>query len=609
MKKLLGSALAIAMIIQPGLASAELLKNFKLSGQIDLQTNSSRNVLDFVTRRDALTGNHNGIDPSAGGGAWDDANGDSVDDNTGNFRAPFNDRLNSAQFRVLVDMDWDILDDVHAKITLRKNDRPWGNAGNFASAGNTGTSQVLTANNTGVDGGRAIGGAIALDQAYVKIDKIMGHVDTTIGRQFYGEPGDFVLYVGPTDRYGLSSMAFDAARVDIHSLPYVNIIGVAGKIAGTAPGTVAGADIDIRGLEFKLKEVENVDFDVFIYNRLTHAVGPIGFLGDAPTGIATAHAGNDNLYVYGFRSKVTFGGFTGKLKFALNGGENRQPAAVVWDSDIDNANEGFTPVDAVYQGMAWIVDAEYKADLEDIASFTPWIHMAWGSGRGSLRENQNEGFTAIANDYHAGTMWSKFQGGTSAPMGTGIPCIAGTMGCNAAGAGNTGTLTTPHGVRGGIAGTGLNNRVIWGTGLKVTPAFAPKLEVAFAVYDYRWQRITNDGVLWFKTTEAAQAQGGKTNTAVFVSPNVYHDAGMASGGYSGFGNGREQRHIGNEINIDLTWKHSDNVTFKSGVASFRPGKYIQEVIRDQYNAAGLGQGSRIANNPAILAYADMTIKF
>ena len=49
MKKLLGSTLALAMFLPAG-ANAELLKNLKLNGQLDVQTTSARNVTDFVTR-------------------------------------------------------------------------------------------------------------------------------------------------------------------------------------------------------------------------------------------------------------------------------------------------------------------------------------------------------------------------------------------------------------------------------------------------------------------------------------------------------------------------------------------------------------------------------
>ena len=49
MKKLLGMTLALAMFVPAG-ANAELLKNLKASGQLDIQTTSANNVRDFTTR-------------------------------------------------------------------------------------------------------------------------------------------------------------------------------------------------------------------------------------------------------------------------------------------------------------------------------------------------------------------------------------------------------------------------------------------------------------------------------------------------------------------------------------------------------------------------------
>ncbi|MBI5623222.1 MAG: hypothetical protein HY924_05530 [Elusimicrobia bacterium] len=603
MKKLLGSVLAIAMLVQPGFASAELLKNFKLGGSIDMQSNASRNVMDMVTRMDTGSGDAIGA---------------------GNFQRQFNDRLNNAQFRVMVNMDWDVLDDVHAKITLRKNDKAWGTVGGTNITGNS-ASQTLTANTAigGVGGGWDVGSVIAIDQAYVKIDKIMGHIDATVGRQYYGDAGDFVLYVGPKSAYGLATTAADLARVDIFSMPYVNLTGIAGKVAGSAVGTAAGADVDLRGIELNLKDVENINFNLFVYNRLTHATGPLGnFQATTANGLGL-NGGNDNLYVYGFRSKVTFGGFTGKLKAAMNGGENRQPAAVAWDGDRDftdatTTGDGLTPAVAAYKGYAFQLDAEYKAEVEDVASFTPWLHYAFGSGRHDLRDNQNEGFTAIAQDYQAGTLYSRFNGTTAMPLGNGIPCVLGAVGCGHFDANGSGTFTaadggvgimsTPKGVAGGIAGNGLQNRMIWGAGLKVTPAMANKLTVALSFFDYRWADTTKDRIYWCASTgctgiEAGEALAGKQTNLLL--PNTYHNGAVNTE----FGTGRGQRHIGSELDLDLTWKHSDNVTFQAGVASFRPGKYIQEVIRDQYNAVTLAPGSRVSANPTILAYGDMHIKF
>src|SRR5688572_3494294 len=97
MKKLLGAALAAALVLPSGPASAEILKNLNVSGNLDIQANSGRNVMDFQTTAD--------------------------------------DRIGDTLSRVLLNAGWDLLDDVHANVTLRKNDRPWGSIGGPASGG------------------------------------------------------------------------------------------------------------------------------------------------------------------------------------------------------------------------------------------------------------------------------------------------------------------------------------------------------------------------------------------------------------------------------------------------------------------------------------------
>src|SRR5438552_932021 len=121
MKKLLGAALSAALVFPSGPASAELLKNLKVNGGMDIQANSSMNITDFSTNQGAA------IVP---GGA----------------RTSFNDRIGNALTRTWVGMMWDMLDDVHAKATVRKNDRTWGTAGGSGAngaQGATGSQDVI----------------------------------------------------------------------------------------------------------------------------------------------------------------------------------------------------------------------------------------------------------------------------------------------------------------------------------------------------------------------------------------------------------------------------------------------------------------------------------
>ncbi|MBI5883419.1 MAG: hypothetical protein HZB91_09985 [Elusimicrobia bacterium] len=598
MKKLLGSVLAIAMLVQPGVASAELLKNFKLSGGVDLQTQASRNVLDFVTRQDPK---------------MNDAGGNL----TAAERPSFNDRANDAQFRILVSMDWDILDDVHAKVTIGKNDRAWGTAGTTAESP---LYTGLTAKQTvGVGGGANILGQLDVEQAYLKIDKVFGFADATVGRQYFGEQGDLIIYYGPQyNLYGQPVNALDAARVDIFGLPYVNITGLAGKAVGTLQYTAtnnggSGADQDIRGFNVQLKDVENIGAEFFLYNRLTHARGALGYVNDDIAPALNGGGRNDYLTVYGLRGKVNFGGFTGKVLFAKNNGANRAVANVNWDKNQNgayNANldakgnptsatEQYITPSASYSGWAWTIDAEYKAEIEDIASFTPWMHLGMGTGRNSLADAKNQGFTSINSDYRPGTIYGRF----GQFLGAGIPCIVGAVGCGALTGAATdvdgdGTInglgTRTQGTHMGAAnvgGVGLNNRVIWGLGLKTTPAFAPKLTMGLSWYQFRFQKITDDKIVWQSPTvfDATRTASFATSPrAVYCNgttcyarlPNSGASTGAPDMGHyydgqnntQGFSNGQNQKHIGDEIDIDFTWKHSDNVSFLERPRSARTAR-------------------------------------
>ncbi len=576
MKKLLGLTLALAMIIPPGQASAELLKNFKLSGGIDVQTDATRNVSDFVTRRDERAAD------------------------VGNIRPVFNDRVNSAQTRIMLSMDWDWLDDVHSRLSLAKNDRTYGIQAGTARAGTV--SQTL---GTGVAGGGTAEANVYIDEAYFKIDKIFGSVDGTFGRQFYGQPGDLVVYYGPKQNlYGLPITAIDAVRADAKVGDMLSITGIAGKTTDgglKAAAGVAAADAggDGRGLNNGGMGLEGGNGAADIYNQLTHSVAALG----------SESGGNDNLYVYGVKGKVAMSGFTASLEVAKNGGENRTPAgvdALTRDGDGDGDNTGGAATsdnvyaaDALYQGFAWKLDASYKADIEDVASFTPWLHFGWGSGRGGLRDNQNEGFKSIASDYRPGTIYGRFSNTGSLGLGTGIPCNSLVPGCtNLTGAaGNTGVWNQVP-----LGQAGLDNRVIWGLGLKTTPAAANQLTVAVSYWSFSFQRVTDDG---YGTCAVGGVACVGNNIPSFNVPVAIHNGNVGKD----WGTGQGNKHIGSELDLDLTWKHSDNVTLGAGVASFKPGKYIQSIIRDASDAAVAGSGTRVAFNSAVLAYGDVKVRF
>ena len=477
MKKLLGLAITLALVIPSGLANAELFKNLKGSGNLDLQGVSARNITDF---------------------------------NTG-----ANDRLGTMMTRVVAGLGWDLLDDVHAKITLRKNDRAWGRAASNLQAGT---------NDQAIDAAGVLG-ATFVNEAYVKIDKLFGAVDTTIGHQFWGESGDLIAAWGPKNVYGLYVTALDAVAVN-YANDLVNFQGVAGKAKGSAITTTAhaqGDDLDVTGIDIGINKLP-VKANVFVWDRVTHASGAPG----SNTGL------NDNLWVYGLKLKAEGMGAWAKATVAANSGQNR------------NVVLGGANTSASYIGKALLVDLGYKADISGIGGITPWGNFGWGSGQHDLNSNKNEGFTSISSDYRPGVIYGRFNTAGAVNLGNAI------AGYDKASIGNVNGLATP----------GLGNRIIWGAGLKATPAGLSKMTAGLSFWDFNYQYATNN------SAAAASAAGN--------------------------------RHIGSEVDFQLDWAHSENVVLDAGYAWFKPGGFIKNQATNV---------SVNGTNPVAMLYTDIGVKF
>src|ERR1051326_3634860 len=137
-KKLACLSCALALVYSISLpARAELLKNFKSDGSIEVKSFSIDNETDF-----------NGT----------------ADDYRGETRT-----------RIMAGGAFDLLDDVHARVLLRKNNRLYGQAAENANSVQT---------------------ALSVDNAYAKIDKVFKQIDLTMGRQFYGDSTDLLIYYG-----------------------------------------------------------------------------------------------------------------------------------------------------------------------------------------------------------------------------------------------------------------------------------------------------------------------------------------------------------------------------------------------------------------------------
>ena len=493
------------MIMSSVSVNAELLKNFKLSGELDLQGTAGENVKDFSTHGNAV-----------GAGK---AN---------------NDRIGSMQTILLVNADWDVLDDVHAKVTLGKNDRTWGTNGNDAY-GHNGNGAVGGQQAQSITGAAAGGvlGTVYVDQAYVKIDKVFGGVDTTLGRQFYGSQGDLVAYFGPRlGILGAPITSLDAARFDWAS-DMIGVTGLVGKQTGSALGATGAADVDLRALIATLKSGDMFKGNVYVYDQVTHAIGASGV---GATGFAATPNGlNNNLWLAGLRGQVNMGMACAKAEFDKNFGDDRTGSV--------------TSDRSTYTGWAAKLDLGAKADA-GVATVSPWGDFTYATGQGDKKSSHDNAFTPIAGDYHAGDIYTRFNNLSAQPLAGGV-----------AGAGAA-----------GVGQNNLSDRVIWGLGLKVTPGMLNKLTAGIGYWDYRTQ-----------TSATPTANGG---TAAFAG----------------------NKHIGSEADVNLTWKHSENVSFNTGLGRFWAGGAINEAAQSTVagNAnANSGQGV----NPATAEWFDVNIKF
>lgn len=490
MKKLLGSTLALAMFVPTG-ANAELWKNLKLSGQLDVQTTSARNIADFVTR------------PTGANSSPASANN--------------NDRTGNAHTRVMLSADWDLLDDVHARVTLVKG----------GEQGTVATSRLYGQAGQNL---QAVSDTVIVQEANVKIDKLASLFDTTIGRQFYGEPGDLIAYYGPRDNYGLNTSALDAFRFDWKG-EHMMVTGVAGRMTTPTASTLstnADSTVDVRGLIASCNQHEMVKPSLYIYNRVTHATGGLGNTSGS-TGFNGANATsgkNDNLWVFGAKAKIAAGGLTAHVEGAINRGEDRTTFV----------NTGGAARNVSYNGYALLGKVGYKAEVQDVAAVNPWAEFGLGSGDSNFDYKGNKNFQSINTDYRPGGIYGRFDQASAEVLNN-----ADTSGSN-----------------GSPASNGLSNRVIWGLGVKATPAAINKLTAGLAFYRYAFHRVAPSGAAGLKPS----------------------------------------RNIGSEVDVTAEWKHSDNVSLNITLGSFLPGAFIA----DQRNP-------NAALNPAQMAAADVKIRF
>lgn len=328
MKRLLSMSLALALVYSISFpARAELLKNFKTDGNIEVKSFGIDNEVD----RDSL-----------------------LDDYRSDIRT-----------RIMVGGSFDLLDDVHGRVLLRKNNKMYGRAVNQGANGSETAQDVQN--------------AVAVDNAYVKIDKVFGEVDLTMGRQFYGNPTDLVIYFGPNPDDLLSVNALDIFRADASVKDWAKVTGIAGKTNETTPAvaltpsaaTTANTDTDLWGVDVNSdKVIPAGNLGAYYYTQKTHT---------------NAGLGNNTLIVYGLRASGDIkpvGGLSYSAEVAMNGGRNRAVAA----------GQG-------YRGNAVLLGAKYA---KEVKAMPIRASVEWGISTSS--------FTAIAPGKRFGIIWGEQTG-------------------------------------------------------------------------------------------------------------------------------------------------------------------------------------------------------
>ncbi len=314
MKKLI--AMLALLAFTGNIASAELLKNFKYDGVIDVNAYSSKNNTDAD---------------------------DDLDDTT-----------SDVDTRLQVNMAFDLNDDVDAVVSLVKENRKYGDTGTA-----TGESVDNLTLNT------------IFEQAYLNLKGVFG-LDHKLGRQYYGEQGDLVVYYGPQGWPYVPTAAVTA--LDSWTGWYKNdkwtIHAVAGKaVNDTTPIAVPEADTDLTGIVAKYMLNDDLSLGAYYYNNKTYAA-----------------ASDTVLKVAGVKAMGKLAGFNYYGEYAKNMGQN-----------------GAT---AKYEGMALLAKADYGMDIAGKLTFMG--EFAMGSGDDNSTDTKTEQFVAVNSDYRPGVFWGGF---------------------------------------------------------------------------------------------------------------------------------------------------------------------------------------------------------
>ncbi|MEI7482945.1 MAG: hypothetical protein WCK75_11450 [Elusimicrobiota bacterium] len=315
MKKVIGMLAVVALV--SSVASAELLKNFKYDGKIEINGYQSTNDVDFNSKTKD---------------AWSDV-----------------------QTRVQLNAGFDLNEDVNAVVSVVKNNRNYGNNSESAT-----TNTAVGSANDGVLGN------IFFEQAYLNLKGVLG-IDHKLGRQYYGNEGDLVVYYGPTAypyMWYLPVSAIDA-WTGWYKTGKLDIQAVYGKLSDSyvAP---TDRDVNVNGLAANYELLTDLKLGAYMYEKKTM---------NAPGTTDTT------LDVAGVKATGKFMGFDYYGELAKNYGSN---------AGID------------YTGTAFLANAKYGMDF--MGKWTFMGEFAVGSGEDKTTDKKDKAFHSINSDYRSGVI-------------------------------------------------------------------------------------------------------------------------------------------------------------------------------------------------------------
>jgi len=312
MKKVLAITAVLALLTS--VASAELLKNFKYDGSLEVLSITADNAITFDKDK-----------------------------------AP-NDKYSETVSRVCIGATFDLNDNASAKVTVAKAGRKYDSGLFQTAAGGTIDSFVFF-------------------ESYLALDDVLG-MNHKIGKQFYGNPGDIVIYYGPSGWFvrGLGASSIEG-WTGVWKKDKLAIGAMAGKVV--EGNTNAMTDTDLYGF--------TVSYDLFDY------LNPAMYYYQSDD--RSTAALQDKLIVMGLKAAGKYMDLSYSAEYAMNGGSDHNLTATT---------------DMNYKGTAMKIDADYVLDVNKIGKFVFMGQYAMGSGDKTAGNKDDKTFYAINPNFKPG---------------------------------------------------------------------------------------------------------------------------------------------------------------------------------------------------------------